>query len=603
MCGVAPGTQVGAQVVQFHHQLVRRAEIGPVLLHHAAVAVKPEVGVAITLVSTPGVDIGATRPNVFACLAHRFAKGQPGEHALVKRGGKHLARAVVHRPARRNHRAHTHADEFLAQVGGQPQAVQRACAVHAAQMAAVDKHQLRHKTQLGQVSRRQKGVAPNHHARDGFATRRLVPLVQMHAVPGQVHDAPAVFVQRLHDGGAGLVNTVQHFVAAVGQLLSHLARFFACTGQVGKVGRACQIGVANHQRGGVHAVHRALAEFGGAELAYKTRRHGRRSLAGGPAVFQQLPRVGGGFGVHHHHHIALLGAELAQAQRQQHLKQGFGGFGVLSGALTGHLHKALRQRQLPGGQRFFGAGPVGRENKTQVARFFDDFQPLVPLLRLVKAHPPPPALPGFHRPGIPAHFVGQRVGQHDAPQRFGGGNGDVLVNLQKLDAVYQHPAVQTLGGQAPVGTHRRAQHGLQRVAQLHAATAGANQQAGHRCRAGPPGFAKAGVGPVCGLQRKTQQRGTHRLFQQTGAQGPHLPQAHHHRTGGLATGGIIQKHRATAQRAGVNAQVQPPGQGTTELAVQHGFGADHRVTFVMTHHDRMARVSQIAMADADLDRR
>ena len=142
----------------------------------------------------------------------------------------------------------------------------------------------------------------------------------MHTMPGQMEDAPTVLVDGFHDRRRGLINAVEHLITGVGQLFGNLPRFFTRPRQIGKISRAGEVGIANDQRGIAHAMHRLLAELGGAELTNETGGDGGRPLAVGPAVFQQFPRVRRGLPIHHHHHVALLRRQFAQAQRQQHFK-------------------------------------------------------------------------------------------------------------------------------------------------------------------------------------------------------------------------------------------------------------------------------------------
>ena len=129
---VAAGAEIGGQVFQFGDQFVRRAEIRPDPLRRTAIAVEAEVRVAVTLVGAPGIDVRAARPHRFARRAHGLAEGFAGEHGAVESGGESLPGAVVDRPAGGDDDAHAHADELLAEVGGQAEAVELALTVERA---------------------------------------------------------------------------------------------------------------------------------------------------------------------------------------------------------------------------------------------------------------------------------------------------------------------------------------------------------------------------------------------------------------------------------------------------------------------------------------
>ena len=86
-----------------------------------------------------------------------------------------------------------------------------------------------------------------------------------------------------------------------------------------------------------------------------------------------------------------------------------------------------------------------------------------------------------------------------------------------------------------------------------------------------------------------------------GAQPADLAEADDDGAARLGARGIVEEDGVAAEGAGVDAEVEPAGQGTAQLLVEHGFGADHGVALVMADDDRVAGVGQVAMADGDLD--
>ena len=81
-----------------------------------------------------------------------------------------------------------------------------------------------------------------------LGARPRVPVL-MYAVAGEVQDAPAVLVNRLHDRRCRLVYAIGDVVIGSGKLFGDEPRFLARAGQVGEIRRAGEIGVADDQRG------------------------------------------------------------------------------------------------------------------------------------------------------------------------------------------------------------------------------------------------------------------------------------------------------------------------------------------------------------------
>ncbi len=337
--------------------------------------------------------------------------------------------------------------------------------------------------------------------------------VLMHAVTSEMQDAPAVLVQGLHDRRGRLVDAVDDLVALTRELVGHSLRFLAGAGQVGEFRAALEVRVADDQRGVAGTVQRTLAESVGAELADEAGVHRGRPFAVAPAVFQQLPRVAGRLAVDDDDQVALLRRQFAQAQRQQHFVEGLGRLRVAPGVAAGRLDEGIGQGELPGGQGFLGARLVGREQEAQLVLLADDLQALVPLVGSIEAHPAAPGLGGFDGPGRPGHGIGQRFVLQHATEGFGGGNGDVFVELEQFEAIDQHAAVEFLVGQRLVGGDRGAQHGFHRITDRQPAATSADEQAGDGRRARPAKFAEAGIRPVGDLQRIVEQRIAHRRFE------------------------------------------------------------------------------------------
>ena len=178
----------------------------------------------------------------------------------------------------------------------------------------------------------------------------------------------------------------------------------------------------------------------------------------------------------------------------------------MPGVAAGDLDEALRQCELAGGQRFFGARPVSRENKAQATVVLTNFEALIPLGRLPEAHPSAAALPGFNRFGRPANGVAQGIILQYSAQRIGGGNGDIFIEFEELHAVDQNPVVEPLFGQPAIGADGGAQDSFESVANRQAAGPGADQQAGDGGGAGAAEIAEAFVRPVRDFKRKTEQR-------------------------------------------------------------------------------------------------
>jgi len=84
-----------------------------------------------------------------------------------------------------------------------PLTLGRAVAIHAAEVAAVDEDQFGYPAHLLDVAGGQDGVTADDHAGTGNGHPRR--LVLMYAMPGEVEDAPAVFLHRLHDRRPGTV--------------------------------------------------------------------------------------------------------------------------------------------------------------------------------------------------------------------------------------------------------------------------------------------------------------------------------------------------------------------------------------------------------------
>jgi hypothetical protein len=92
----------------------------------AAVAMEAEIRVAVALVGAPGVHVRASAARHPRGRRGRLRRRFASQHAAVEGGGEGLPGAVVHRPAGGDDGAHAHADEFLAEVGGQAEAVELA---------------------------------------------------------------------------------------------------------------------------------------------------------------------------------------------------------------------------------------------------------------------------------------------------------------------------------------------------------------------------------------------------------------------------------------------------------------------------------------------
>jgi len=90
-------------------------------------------------------------------------------------------------------------------------------------VAAVDEDQFRHIAHLGNVAWRQETARADDHAGDLAGGGRVL----VHAVAGQVQDAPAVLVQGLHDRRGWLVDAVDDLVALTRELVGHRLRFLA----------------------------------------------------------------------------------------------------------------------------------------------------------------------------------------------------------------------------------------------------------------------------------------------------------------------------------------------------------------------------------------
>ena len=425
----------------------------------------------------------------------------------------------------------------------------------------------------------------------------------MHAVPGEVQDAPAVLVQGLHDRRGWLVDAVDDVISFARQLVGDGLRFLAGAGQVGEFRAALEIRVADDQRGVARAVQRALAEGVGAELADEAGGHRGRPFAVAPAVFQQFPRVAGRLAVDDDDHVALLRRQFAQAQRQQHFVERLGCLRVAPGIAAGRLHEGVGQGELAGGQGFLGACLVGREEEAQLVLLADDLQALVPLVGGIEAHATAPGLGGFDGAGRPGHGVGQRFVLQYTAEGFRGRDGDVLVEFEQFEAVDQHAAVEFLVGQRLVGGDGGAQHGFQRIADRQPAAAGADKQAGDSRRARPAGFAEAGIRPVGDLQRIVEQRVAHRGFELARAEAADFAEADDNGAHRLGDRRIVEKNTVAAEWPGVDAEVEPARQVAVQLAVEGGLGADHGIALVVADQHRMAGVGQVAVADADGDER
>ena len=111
------------------------------------------------------------------------------------------------------------------------------------------------------------------------------------------------------------------------------------------------------------------------------------------------------------------------------------------------------------------------------------------------------------------------------------------------------------------------------------------------------------VGPLGHLQRVVEQGLAHPGGEQAGGQFAHLPEPHHHGATRLAVGLFVEEHGMGAELRGIQAQLLAARQGAVELPVEGTLGADDGVAQVMPHQHRVARVGQIAMADADLEQR
>lgn len=152
------------------------------------------------------------------------------------------------------------------------------------------------------------------------------------------------------------------------------------------------------------------------------------------------------------------------------------------GADLGLGHEGLGQAQLPGGQGLLGPRPVRGCDEAQglAAVFLQDLQALPPVPGLATADAVQPTFASLHNRLGPVDAQGQDAVRQDQLQGLGGGDSQILVDIQEFNAIDDHAPVEPGLRQAVRRGQGAAQDGFHGVAHPHAAVPGTHQQAGYR---------------------------------------------------------------------------------------------------------------------------
>ena len=307
--------------------------------------------------------------------------------------------------------------------------------------------------------------------------------------------------------------------------------------------------------------------------------------------------------------VALVRRAFLQAVRHQHLEQRLGDVGIADRAAAGLGDEGVGQAQLTGRQRDLGPRLVGGGDEAQpvAVRIEDDFQALPPRQVRAEAQALAPALALLDAAPLPA----QRRPEDRAVEHRGelarGAQRDVLVDLEDLEPVDQYPLVEFRGLELAIGGERAAQHRLDRVAHPQCPGPGAHQQA---AGPGPPRAAlrlrilrRPQVRAVDHLQRVLQQRIAHAVLELSGRKLADLAEADDECPDRLGVGALVEEDRVAAACAGVEPEVAAPRQRPAQALVERELGADDGVAEVMADEHGVARIRQVAVAQADLDDR